>query len=138
MHKLLLSITILIGFVSAALAQPSPVGPPVIACNQNYQVSEGATSLTQIVALKSSTGIYVCGFVINSGAAASTAQLEYGTGTNCGTGTTALTPAFSLPINGSLPIISPYAWGFVPVGDALCLVVTGTGPAQVFVDYGQQ
>lgn len=138
MRKIGLITALLLGSCGWAQAQPAAAGPPVIACNKNFQVSQAAVALTQIVGLVSGQGIYVCAIVANAGAATGTVQLEYGTGSNCGTGTQPLTPAFALGINGVLPVVNPYAFAFVPVGNALCLVTTGTGPIQLLLTYGQQ
>lgn len=137
MKKLLLAVALL--WAAPAAAQILPSGPPgVPACNATFQVSQGATALTQIVSAKAGASIYVCGYVFNAGAAAGTAQLEYGTGTNCGTGTTAMTPAFALGVNGVLADRASFGSGLAtPPGNALCLVTTGTGPMQVLIYYGQ-
>lgn len=119
----------------AAPAAAQTVGPAPIVCNRVFQVSQAATALARIVA-SGGKQISICGWVFNSGAAASTAQLEVGTGTNCGTGTTALTPAISLPINGTYADHVPNASVSLGTGVDLCLVTTGTGPTQVMLYYG--
>lgn len=119
-----------LGLVFAAPAH-AQVG---LACNLTFQVSQAATALTKIVT-SSNRVITICGWVFNSGAAASTAQLEYGTATNCATGTTAITPAFSLGINGILVDHSGVPNISLPNNNDLCLVTTGTGPMQVLIYY---
>jgi hypothetical protein len=81
--KRLLAIAIL-ALCSEARAQP--VGPLASFCSKSFQVSAGATALTQFVAAQTGQRVQVCGYIVNAGAAAGTFQLEYGTGTNCGTG----------------------------------------------------
>lgn len=124
------------GLFSAVLAQQSSVGPEAIVCNQVYEVSQGATALAKIVSNATGKQISICGWTFNSGAAASTAQLKTGTGTNCGTSTASLTPSISLPINGLYWDHIPFAFVSLPQGTDLCLVTTGTGPTQVMVYYG--
>jgi hypothetical protein len=118
----------------ACSARAQNIGPGPLYCNASFQVSQGAVALTRIVAAVGKV-ISLCGWSVNAGAAAGTAQLEYGTGTNCGTGTIAVTPAYALGINGVL-VDHPGAANFsLPQGADLCLVTTGTGPVQLVVYY---
>lgn len=138
MRKLLIA---LLALLWAGPAHSQPVGPPALYCNQTFQVSQGATALTRIVQGQAGKVISVCGWAGNSGAAAGTFQLQYGTGTNCGTNTTALTPAFSLAINGVLVDHIANVGVSLPqqisgVQTDLCLVTTGTGPVQFILYYG--
>jgi len=133
MKKLLL----LLGLFLSTGAQAQQVGPPPLYCNQSFQVSAGATAITQIVAAVAGRAIHICGYDINAGAAAGTFQLSTGTGANCGTGTTSITPAFSLAINGVLSARNTTVWYSTPQGNALCYTITGTGPVQALVSYGQ-
>lgn len=119
-------------------AYPQASGPPAaIFCNKSFVVSAGATAITQIVALVSGQAIHICGYDINAGAAAGTFQLTVGTGSNCGTNTTNVTPAFSLGINGVLSSRNTSVWYSSPAGYALCYTITGTGPVNAVVSYGQ-
>jgi hypothetical protein len=134
MRKLFAAIFIYLGLTIAALAQT--VGPVPIYCNKSFQVSQGAVALTKIVSNISSKQISICGWALNAGAAAATAQLEQGSGTNCGTNTVAITPSISLGINGTyIDHIGPAAIS-LSQGTDLCLVTTGTGPMAVTVYYG--
>lgn len=94
-----------------------------------------ATALTQQIALASGKAIYVCGIAFVT-PATSTLQLEYGTGTNCGTGTTALSGVYqasSTVITGASNTLM-----VTPVGQALCAVTTGaTGQANGWLSYVQ-
>ena len=82
----------LLAFLAALLlpalarAQVGPVYPP-IQCNAAAQYSSSVAGTTQLVPLATGKAIYICGYDI-SAAAGSTLQLVYGTGSNCGTGTT--------------------------------------------------
>jgi hypothetical protein len=138
MKRLLLLLAILL---APAIASAQAVGPSGPACNKSFQVSQAATILTKVVSGVANQSISLCGWSANSGGAASTWQLQYGTGTNCGTGGTAITPVYSLAINGvqidhqGSAFIS-LAGGAAPAD--LCLVTTGTGPLQIMIYYSQQ
>jgi hypothetical protein len=128
-------------FAFSLPASAQVVGPNGPQCNKVFQVSQAATGLTKIVSGIANQSISICGWSVNSGAATSTWQLEYGTGTNCGTGTTAITPVYSLAINGVqidhiVQAFISLAGGSTPTD--LCLVTTGTGPLQIMVYYSQQ
>lgn len=131
MKKLLF---ILLGLALAAPAFAQNLSPGVLVCNRTFQVSQGAVALTRIIQASGQV-ISLCGWTINTGAAASTTQFQFGTGTNCGTGTTVLTPAFSLPANFNLVDHPGNANISLPSNNDLCLVTTGAGPTQVLVYY---
>lgn len=134
MNRALAGLFLLLASLSPALAQS--VGPAPLYCNLSFAVSQAATGLTKIVSSVSAKQISICGWAFNSGAATSTAQLEFGSGTNCGTNTTALTPVIPLGINGVYIDHTNVASRSLNQGLDLCLVTTGTGPAQVTVYYG--
>lgn len=101
-----------------------------------------ATATTQLVSLGTGVSVYVCGFSFTvAGSATATAQLEYGTGATCGTGTTVLTGAY---LGGTVPvlIVSPAVPGMITKaasGNALCLVAGGATPSiQGVLTYVQQ
>lgn len=103
------------------------------ACDKSASVSITTATTTQIVALVASQQVRVCAIAITLGAS-TTAVLEYGTGTNCGTGTTALSGAFAATTmigNGLGQLFATAS------GDALCLLSTGTGGIQGFITYAQ-
>jgi hypothetical protein len=133
MKRFVLALVLALGLASPAF--PQGVGPQTLLCNKAFQVSQGATALTKVVSNVPSQQISLCGWALNAGAAAATAQLEYGTGTNCATGTTAITPAISLGVNGTYVDHSTYVNQSVPQLADLCLVTTGTGPMQVTIYY---
>lgn len=109
----------------------------VLPCNQSWQTSQGAAGPNKIVSASSPSTplkiISICGWTINAGAAAGTAQLTQGFLTNCGTQTSVITPAYSLAINGVLVDHPPFAFFSLSPGADLCLTTTGTGPMQIEV-----
>lgn len=119
--------------LAGARAQVGPANQP-IQCNASAQYSSSTAGTTQLVPLVTGKAIYICGWDV-SAAAGSTVQFAYGTGANCGTGTTNITPAFT-PTNTNDS--SPFFRGLlVPLSNALCLVQTGAVAVQALVFYGQ-
>lgn len=107
-------------YIGQASPDPSKGGgtPSSVAIN----VSTATT--TQLVAISGSTSIYVTSFDVIAGGTGNI-TFEYGTGSNCGTGTTALTGAYNLTAqagiakgNGAGTILK------VPSGNALCVLTS--------------
>jgi hypothetical protein len=127
-----------------AYLQPSPTPAQQagsIYCSQNAQYNASTNGLTRIFTSNaaSSNKVYICGYVANVGASATNVQLEYGTGTNCGTGTTALTPLFVLPAAGQIKEDSPVWRGLlVPSGNDVCVNSSAGNPVQWIVYYSYQ
>lgn len=91
-----------------------------------------ASTTTQVVPLSGSTKVRVCSFDINpSTVTAGSTDIVYGTGTNCATGITTLTGAYTLPAAAvvditpsTLSALSPLT---TPAGQAVCVrAVTST------------
>ena len=99
-----------------------------------------SATTTQLIPLAAGKKIYICGFAATLTGTSPTFQLEYGTGTTCGTGTTVLTGAFD-PNAGSNVVA--YSAGSTiastAAGNALCAITTGSTPAaQGVLTYVQQ
>jgi hypothetical protein len=77
---------------------------------------------TQLVAASGSTSIYVTGGLIIAGGTG-TITFEYGTGSNCATGKTALSGAF--PLVANVGFIIPANTVVTPSGKALCVLTVG-------------
>jgi hypothetical protein len=90
-------------------------------------ISVASASTVQVIALSSGKSIYVCG--VSDGSAGTTPSLVllYGTGTNCGTGGTALTGAIPFTSGSQLNL----GWGgniaSTLVSNALCVTTVGAG-----------
>lgn len=108
------------------------IGGINISCGNIFTVSQSAVALTKIVNGANKI-ISICGWVFNAGAAAATAQLQSGTGTNCASNTSPVTPPFSLGVNGVLVDHIPTAHISLPFNNDLCLVTTGTGPMEALI-----
>lgn len=97
---------------------------PITACSSSAVVTVSAAATTELVALTASQSIRVCSFALSISLTGS-AQFVYGTGTNCGSGTTNLTGAFSI-LTG---VTSSQGAGFgelfkTAASNALCLTAT--------------
>lgn len=139
----LLALAPLLGLTPHQAAAQGTTVPHTCGQVLEFAPSAGTTSLVGPGSVSSPTtgaqvlqnsgnAIYVCGYtlVIES---TSSAQFEYGTGTNCGTGAFALSPVW--PASTTLQDTSPFFRGMAaPAGTTLCLVSTGTVLLQLFYD----
>lgn len=97
-------------------------GVTQVPCNLQSSIDLTSSGNTEIIAASGSTSIHVCRLVL-SGSAAVDFKLTYGTGTNCGTGTTAFPGpgagllrnviTIAVDLDDGTPLI-------VPAGKALC------------------
>jgi len=97
----------------------------------NTATFSAASTVTQVVAISGTTKIRVCSATLfPSTSTAGTADIVYGTGASCGTGTTTLTGAITLPAAAvvSIPLSIPSTGPLItPAGQALCVrTVTST------------
>ena len=104
------------------MANGSPVS--VGGGNSSAAISVSTATTTQLLALSGTTKIYVMAYDVIAGGTGNI-TFEYGTGSNCGTGTTALTGAYNLTAqagiakgDGSAPVL------IVPAGNALCALTS--------------
>jgi hypothetical protein len=97
-------------------------------------IAVSAAGTVQLVAAVSAEAIYVTDWDVVAGGTG-TFQLEYGTGTNCAIGTTALTGTYSTTAQFGRAGVGHL---FIPASNALCIVTTGAAASQGFVAYAQQ
>jgi hypothetical protein len=124
--------------VTFSPAVSSALDPCSVAAKASVAVSITTATTTQLVALSTGKKVYVCGFAATFGAS-STLALEYGTGTACATGTTALTGVFTPATGGT--VVTGNGSATVtggPAGNALCALTTGTGGIFGLLTYVQQ
>jgi hypothetical protein len=98
-------------------------------------ISTSSSGLAQLVAGVAGKQIYITSWDVVL-AAAGTFQLETGTGTNCGTGTAAVTGAYSFAANGGIVKNSQLAP--LTAGNALCINNGSAVAAAGEVSYAQQ
>lgn len=110
---------------------------PGVQSSGSAAISVAAATTTQIVALAAGKRLYITSFDMMS-AGTLNATLVYGTGTNCGTGTTSLTGAY--PLIAQAGIAKGNGTGsvlVVPAGNALCITTSGTSQLSGSVSYVQ-
>lgn len=101
---------------------------PIPACDSSAVVNVAAGATTQIVPLTASRSVRVCAFSISSDTTLSSARWVYGTGTNCGTGTTNLTGAYALGVNSIIASGAGIGQLFsTAASNALCLAAVAGG-----------
>lgn len=106
-------------------------------CPSSAVINVSAAATTELVALTASQVIRVCSFVISGDTAATTATFVYGTGANCGSGTTSLTGAMRMPDEGSISATGMNGSLFrTASANALCLTAA-TGAVTGFVTYAK-
>ncbi len=109
----------------------------LIQADNSAAISVSTATTTQLVALTSGKKIYVTAFDIIA-AGTGNATLVYGTGSNCGTGTTSLTGAYNLTAQTGIskgiglgPVL------VVPASNALCITTSAAVQMSGSVAYTQ-
>jgi hypothetical protein len=107
-------------------------------CGKSAIYDASSSGSTRIV-VGTGTAIYVCGYTFTSAVGAVSVGLVYGTGTNCGTNTTKITPAYPFGTITAITGIadgSPVFRGLVaPPGNDLCINTTTNAAVQAIVYY---
>lgn len=110
----------------------------LIICDSVAKYDASTSGSTQIVALSAGKTIYVCGYSLGVGATATNVKLVYGTGTNCVTSPTDITPAYQLAANGGIVDRGAFSNGLkTAASNALCFNASAANAAQGLVYYAQ-
>ena len=111
-------------------------------CDNTAIYDASTNGATQLVALTSGKTIYVCGYQFStSSSSAVSVSLVYGTGSNCATGQTKITPAYPLQAASStgpigLVIMTPGFTGLkTAASNALCINTNAAVSVQAIVWY---
>ena len=120
---------------------PDPCGPGQAKSYAFYDASTNGA--TQLVGLVSGKIVYICSYAITSSSTtANTIKLVYGTGTNCATGQTAITPGVvveAVSSAGPAGKVIPNSAGLQTIAsNELCVLTNAAQAAQVEVSYVQQ
>ena len=104
------------------------LGPPnQVLCNQLIIQAASTTSLATIVTGTSGKVVFICGWhVTNNIATAATFTLSSGTGTNCATTNTNITPAFSVTSSAPSTDHVEFASLSLAAGNNLCVISSAT------------
>lgn len=136
MRKALLALGLLL-LCGGAFAQPVNQPSAPTSCNAVAQYSASAAALLRVVTGVAGKTIYICGYTIHGGGATNVG-LSTGTGTNCATGTAALTPQYVLASGTDVTDSSPFFRGLqVAPSTDLCVNSSAAAAAQVIIYYGQ-
>lgn len=105
--------------------------------NASVAISTASAATTQLIALAASSVIHITSFDFIAGGTTNV-TLVYGTGANCGTGTTSLTGAY--PLTAQAGIAKGSGVGpvlVVPAGNALCVTNSAAQQVSGSVSYTQ-
>jgi hypothetical protein len=132
MRSVRLALALLLLLPTLAFAQATVTGDPcAVMPKQSAAVAIDTATTTSIVAPATGAAIYLCGVTLTTGAA-TTFQLEYGTGSTCGTGTAVIsgivpTSLVSTPGNATQLV--------TPVSQRVCVLSVGTGGIHGWISY---
>lgn len=116
-------------------AKASGATTDLISCDSSVIYDASTNGKTQLVGLTSSQNTYVCGFTVFA-AGTVNVSLSTGTGTNCGTTSTNITPAFQLTAQTGAVDGSPFFRGLkTAASEELCLVTSAGVAVQAIVYY---
>lgn len=110
---------------------------PAVQASNSVAISISTATTTQLIALSSGKNIFVSSWNVISGGTGNF-TLVYGTGTNCGTGTTSLTGAYPLIAQAGISVGSGLGITLVvPRGNALCATTSAAVQMSGSVSYVQ-
>lgn len=109
-----------------------------VQCTNTAIYDASTNGATKLVSGLTGKSIYICGFDFY-GAGTGNVSLQEGTGTNCGTGTSTITPAFQLKTQDGIVDNPGIYTGLhtVIAGDALCINSSAGVAIQAIVYYTQ-
>lgn len=120
-----------------SVANPGHVDGGITQAGGSVPINISSATTTQLVAASGSLMIQVTSWDVVAGGNG-TITLEYGTGSNCGTGTHALTGPYSFIANSGIakgnglgPVL------FVPAGNALCALTSASVQMSGSLSYSQ-
>jgi hypothetical protein len=111
---------------------------PGTPCTSSTFYNASTNGSTELVALSSGKVVYICGYTI---IAAGTVNVQFngGTGSNCGSGTANLTPAYELTAGTVIVDSSTITRGLQTASSAALCISTSAGVAvQAMIYYVQQ
>ena len=98
------------------------VGPTnQIVCNKVATLTAGPVVITQVIAAVAGQSVNLCGWHVTNTGATGNFSLSYGTGSNCGTGTTVVIPAMNVTSTAPSADHAQLAYFTTPAANALCI-----------------
>jgi len=135
--KLFLTTLLALTLLCAGPAKPEVIGTQnQVFCNQLVFQSASVASLQTILAGQVGKTIFVCGWHVTATTTGGTFQLSQGTGTNCVTTNTNLTPAYSVSSSAPATDHISAASISIPAGNNLCITSSNTN-LQIGIWIGQ-
>lgn len=132
MRKLCTALFLTLGLLSAVQAQTNIIP----STQQQISVTGTVAASTKIISGIAGLRIYVTAIALVP-VATSVVTLTYGTGTNCGTGTTAISGVMTFAAGQVLTLGDGYGAVYViPTGNDVCITIA-TQPAPGSIAYGQ-
>jgi len=109
-------------------------------CDAHAFYDASTNGKTKVVTGVSARKIYVCGYVLATGGTATNVSLGSGTGTNCGSTFTAITPAYQLAANDRTGANSGVWNGLASLNNAddICILTSAGNPVQAEIWYSIQ
>ncbi len=122
---------------SSQLTLQSGVATAVKGCDGHAFYDASDNGLKTLVAGVSAKKIYICGFVLATGGTATNLSLTSGTGSDCASTSTAITPAYQLVANDRTGANSPFWNGLATLtnADNLCVNASAGNAHQAEVWY---
>lgn len=135
--KLFLTLFLALTLLCAGPARPEVIGTPnQAACNQLVFQSASVATIATILSGVAGKIIYICGWDVTASAAGGTFQLSSGTGTNCATTNTNITPPYNVTSTAPATDHADFASLSLAVGNNLCIISSSTN-LQIGIWVGQ-
>lgn len=114
------------------------VAPKTCDLHASYDASTSGS--TKIVTGVSGRKVYICGLLVQTGGTATNVKLVEGTGTNCGTGSANITPAYQLAANSNVGFMSAFWTGMASAtnADDVCINASAANAVQADLFYAIQ
>lgn len=125
---------------TAITALASGADTKVVMCDKHAFYDASDNGKKTVVAGTSSKKTYICGFILATGGTATNLSLTSGTGSDCVTTSTAITPAYQLLANQRVGALGSFWTGLITLANAdnLCVNASAGNAHQVEIFYTQQ
>jgi hypothetical protein len=113
---------------------------PVSGCDTHKFYDASDNGLKTLVAATANKNVYICAFILATGGTATNLSLTSGTGTDCATTSTAMTPSYQLVANDRVGAATPFWAGLktLNTGDGVCILASAGNAHQAEVWYTVQ